>query len=138
MSEERILVEGETCWRLADANRVGLLVDGAAYFCALAAALERAEHSVLMVGWDFHSRTRLRRDAKVAPEEDELRSRLDAVAHRKPGLRVHALGWDFAPLYALEREMLPLLRLDRQTHRRVHFAWTTSTPWVLPITRRSW
>jgi phosphatidylserine/phosphatidylglycerophosphate/cardiolipin synthase-like enzyme/uncharacterized membrane protein YdjX (TVP38/TMEM64 family) len=64
---------------------------------------------------------RLRRDAQVAPEEDELRSRLDAVARRKPGLRVHALGWDFAPLYALEREMLPLLRLDRQTHRRVRF-----------------
>ena len=121
MSESPILVEGETCWRLATANRVALLVDGAAYFRTLAAALERAERSVVMVGWDFHSRTRLRRDEQVAPEEDELRSRLDAAARRRSGLRIHVLGWDFAPLYALEREALPLLRLDWQRHRRVHF-----------------
>jgi len=121
MSESPILVEGETCWRLAAAKRVALLVDGAAYFRSLASALELAERSVVMVGWDFHSRTRLRRDAQEAPEADELRSRLDAAARRRPGLRVHVLGWDFAPLYALEREALPLLRLDKQSHRRVHF-----------------
>lgn len=121
MSEGRILVEGQTCWRLAAAKRVALLVDGAAYFGALAAALERAAHSVLMIGWDFHSRARLRRDAHAEPEADELLSRLDAAVRRRRGLRVHLLGWDFAPLYALDRELLPLLRLDRWSHRRVHF-----------------
>jgi phosphatidylserine/phosphatidylglycerophosphate/cardiolipin synthase-like enzyme/uncharacterized membrane protein YdjX (TVP38/TMEM64 family) len=121
MDEDRILVECKTCWRLATAKRVAFLVDGAAYFRALAKALERAERSVLMLGWDFHSRARLRREPQSEPEADELRSRLDAAARRRPRLRIHVLGWDFAPLYALEREALPLLRLDRQSHRHVRF-----------------
>ena len=33
-----ILQEGETCWRIARAERAALLVDGAAYFEALRAA----------------------------------------------------------------------------------------------------
>jgi phosphatidylserine/phosphatidylglycerophosphate/cardiolipin synthase-like enzyme/uncharacterized membrane protein YdjX (TVP38/TMEM64 family) len=116
-----LLVEGETCWRLARAGRVSLLVDGAAYFDALAAAIDRAERSILMLGWDFHSRTRLLRDPQADPRADELGSRLDAAARRHPRLRVRLLGWDFAPLFALEREVLPLLRLDRWRHPRVHF-----------------
>jgi len=50
---ERILIEGETCWRRAHSERVAFLVDGAQYFAALAAAIERARGSIWMVGWDF-------------------------------------------------------------------------------------
>ncbi|MGH0034673.1 MAG: VTT domain-containing protein [Myxococcota bacterium] len=121
MTEQRILVEGETCWQRARAGRVALLVDGASYFSALATAIERAERSILMLGWDFHSRTRLRRDDSSDPEADELRLRLDAAVRARRGLHVNVLGWDFAPIYALEREALPLLRLDMRSHRRVRF-----------------
>jgi phosphatidylserine/phosphatidylglycerophosphate/cardiolipin synthase-like enzyme/membrane protein YqaA with SNARE-associated domain len=34
---------------------------------------------------------------------------------------VYALSWDFAMLYALEREWLPVYKLDWRTHRRLSF-----------------
>jgi len=121
MSTTPLLVEGETCWRRVRARRAAFLVDGAAYFDVLATALERAERQVVLVGWDFHSRTRLRRRDGEDAEADALAVRLDAAARRRPELRIHVLCWDFAPLYALEREALPELRFGFATHERVRF-----------------
>jgi phospholipase D1/2 len=114
----RILREGETCWRRRGASRVCFLVDGADYFEALAAALERAEHRVAMVGWDFHSRVALRR--RDGQPRDELAEILDRIARRRR-VRCTVLGWDFSMIYALERELTPLLRFGLGTHRRVRF-----------------
>ncbi|UCE86446.1 MAG: hypothetical protein JSU66_01535, partial [Deltaproteobacteria bacterium] len=117
----QVLVEGRTCWRRPRADRVAVLVDGAAYFAALAEAIERAERQILMLGWDFHSRVRLRRDGRPHALPDELAALLDAAVARRRRLHVYILGWDFAMIYALERESLPLYRLGLRTHRRVHF-----------------
>ncbi len=97
-----------------------MLVDGAAYFTALADAIERAERSVLMVGWDFHSRVRLRRGGDPEAERaSELVALLESAVRRRRRLRVRVLAWDFPMLYALEREWLPLYRFDLSTHRRI-------------------
>ena len=69
-----IAVEGRTCWRRAHAGRVAFLVDAEAYFAAFAAAAERAERSIIVLGWDVHSGIRLRRDGRthvVAAEEPD-------------------------------------------------------------------
>lgn len=118
---ERLLVEGRTCWRVEPARRVACLVDGEAYFEAVADAIARARRQILMIGWDFHSRVRLRRTAEPDGLPDELAARLDAVVERREDLHVHLLGWDFAMLYAFEREALPLYRLGLRTRPRVHF-----------------
>jgi phosphatidylserine/phosphatidylglycerophosphate/cardiolipin synthase-like enzyme len=96
-------------------------VDGSAYYPAFAEAVERARHSVLIAGWDIHSKIPLRKDGVPRDLPDTLAAFLDAVARRTPGLHIHILSWDFAMLYALERETLPLLQLGWRTHRRVHF-----------------
>ena len=57
-----VLVEGKNCWRIAPANRVAFLIDGASYFAAFLSAVERAQRSVLIVGWDFDSRIQLQHD----------------------------------------------------------------------------
>ncbi|HEX5043895.1 MAG TPA: VTT domain-containing protein [Candidatus Polarisedimenticolaceae bacterium] len=103
------------------ASRLGFLVDGSAYYPAFAEAVERARHSVLITGWDIHSKIPLRKEAAPPGLPDTLAAFLDAVARRTRGLHVHILTWDFAMLYALERETLPLLQLGWRTHRRVHF-----------------
>ena len=48
-----VLRPGLTCWRTERAGRVAVLVDGADYFVAARAAMERARHSILLVGWDI-------------------------------------------------------------------------------------
>lgn len=114
---EPLLAPGRNCWRVARAGRLRFLVDGEAYFSALASALRAAQRRVWILGWDVHSRTRLRPD----DPNSELGRFLDACAEEQPELHVHVLAWDFAMIYALERESLPVYRLGWKTHRRVHF-----------------
>jgi phosphatidylserine/phosphatidylglycerophosphate/cardiolipin synthase-like enzyme/uncharacterized membrane protein YdjX (TVP38/TMEM64 family) len=118
----RILRPGTNCWCLAHARRLAFLVDGAAYFSALRAAAMRARQSILVIGWDVDSRTRLPRNDD---ESDDLPERfgdfLNDLAKRHPGLQVHILDWDFAMLFALDREVLPLYQLGWRTDRRVRF-----------------
>lgn len=113
----RILVENDTCWRIARAGRVALLIDGENYFAAVRSAMLRATRSIYIVGWDIDSRVRL-----TCPDEagddgapDSLGALLTHIAERRPDIRVHVLLWDYSMLYALEREPLPSLNLDWRT-----------------------
>src|ERR1043165_5885458 len=83
-----ILREGKNCWKLARAGRVKFLIDGAAYFAALADALERAEESIVIVGWDFDSRIKLRPNAKHARDLGRF---LKSLIWRKRRLRLNVL-----------------------------------------------
>ena len=116
-----ITAEGRNCWRRARANRVAFLVDGAAYFDAFARAVERARHSILVAGWDFNTRIRLRRDGSQGDVSDRLGELLNTVVSRRAGLHAFVLDWDFAMIYAMDREVLPSYRLAWRTHRRFHF-----------------
>src|SRR5258705_13644677 len=98
-------VPGRNCWRSERADRVAFMVDGASYFGALAEALERVERRVLIVGWDFHGRTRLRPGAPADDLPDELGPRLDALVRRRPELEVRVLEGDYSLLYPLERRL---------------------------------
>ena len=97
---EAILRENRNCWKIADASRAKFLVDGAAYFSALADALDQARESVLILGWDFDSRIRLKHDRDDFPS---LGGYLNSLASRRPTLNIHVLVWDFALIYALDR-----------------------------------
>jgi phospholipase D1/2 len=118
---QRILVEGRNCWRVARAQRAAFLIDGAAYFAAFAAAAEQAQESIFIVGWDVDSRVHLVPDNGPRTLPGELGHFLNALVSRRPRLQVYILDWDFAMVFALEREPLPMLRLGRRSHRRVHF-----------------
>jgi phospholipase D1/2 len=115
-----ILRPGDNCWRVADASRVAMLVDGAAYFEAFVHAVLRAREQVLIVGWDIQSRARLMPEMPDGLP-NELGPFLDAVVRRNRKLRVYLLDWDFSLVFALERELLPAIRLGWRTHRRVTF-----------------
>src|SRR5581483_8161705 len=53
---------------------------------------------------------------------------LNAVVSRPHGPQAHVLTWDFAMLYALDREWLPLYKLDWRTHRRLKFRMDDKHP----------
>ena len=96
-------------------------MDAAAYFGAFAEACERAERSIWILAWDLLSSVRLRRDGARRDVPDELAPFLRALLERRPRLHIHVLSWDFAMIYALERESLPLLERGLGSHRRLHF-----------------
>ncbi len=130
-STERRLVEGYTCWRRVHATRMAFLVDGAAYFTAFKAAVARARRSILILSWDVNSKMRL---TPGSPEPgdgawpDQLGAFLNAVVSREGGPEAYVLNWDFAMIYAFERELFPVFKLDWRTHRRLHFQLDSAHP----------
>ena len=121
---QSILRSPDNCWKIADASRVKFLVDGAAYFSALADALIRAEESILILGWDFDSRIRLKLDSNFP----NLGDYLNHLAEQRPGLNIHLLIWDFAMIFALERERPPLFGSGWSRHPRVHLHMDSAHP----------
>jgi phosphatidylserine/phosphatidylglycerophosphate/cardiolipin synthase-like enzyme/uncharacterized membrane protein YdjX (TVP38/TMEM64 family) len=79
------------------------------------AAIARAKKSVFILGWDFDSRIHL------VPQPDdgyprELGEFLKEVVRRNRELQMYVLSWDFAMVFALDREWLPLYKFGWKTH----------------------
>ncbi|MGF1612227.1 MAG: VTT domain-containing protein [Kiloniellales bacterium] len=129
LAVERFAEQGRTCWQRAQANRLAVLVDAAAYFRAFKAAALRAQHSILIVGWDIHSRTSLEFPDEADPDlPNELGPFLDHLVTRREGLRVRVLVWDSPLIYSVDREWLPQARFDWFTHPRLCFALDSQHP----------
>ena len=119
--KRQILQEGRNCWRILPASRVAFLVDAEAYFSAFASAAQKARQSILIAAWDIDSRIQLFRDSKRRNLPTRLGHFLRALVRQQEDLHIHILNWDFAMIYAFERELLPVFRLPWQKHKRIHF-----------------
>jgi len=115
---------GETCWRVETPSRAGVLVETSTYFDALRRACEGAEHSILILGWDFDRRERLGREDDAPTIEAFLCSLLE----NQPRLQIYLLSWDYAFVYAAEREWFQELRLRHGTHERLHVKFDSAHP----------
>jgi len=125
MKPAPICVEGRNCWRIAPANRAAFLIDGDAYYSALASTFKRARHSILINGWQLDSRFRLcPADSTCLAFGDFLHD----LVHRNRQLHIYVLLWDFAMIYATDREIVPLYAHPWRTHRRIHFLLDSGHP----------
>jgi phosphatidylserine/phosphatidylglycerophosphate/cardiolipin synthase-like enzyme/uncharacterized membrane protein YdjX (TVP38/TMEM64 family) len=127
---QTLLHPGRNVWRVERAARAAVLIDGAAYFHAVREVLRKARRRVFILGWDMHSQTRL-----VGPkgEPDDgvpalFGDFLRALVQARPRLEIYLLSWDFAFLYAMEREFLPRLKLGWKTPASVHFQLDNAVP----------
>lgn len=118
--EKPILEPGKTCWRMAKAGQLALIVDAASYFASLRGAMIRAQRSIYLIGWDFDTRIRL--DPSVEDEwPDKLGPLLNALVKARPELEIRVLKWDVGVLQTLGRGATPLFILDWVASKRVHF-----------------
>ncbi|MEW5727637.1 MAG: phospholipase D-like domain-containing protein, partial [Pseudomonadota bacterium] len=123
----RLARPGRNCSVVARAGRLGLAVDAEAYYRALAHALRRARRSILVVGWEFDSRTDLVREDS-GQRGEEIGALLNKVVRERPALTAHVLIWDTALIYAVNREIFGLVRMNWLTPRRLHFCLDDSHP----------
>ncbi len=132
MTEHReassLCVPGRNCWRLETAARVAFLVDADTYFKAFVAAAELAQRSLLIAGWDFHSRTRLLWDDQGENGHLDLGEFLNDLTRRRRDLEIHILIWDYPMIFGVDREWAPLLGLGWKPRRRVHFRYDNTHP----------
>jgi phospholipase D1/2 len=117
-------------WRIEAARRAAVLIDAAAYFGAVRAALREARRTVFIVGWDIHSQTRLVGPSGRADDDFPVPfgEFLSELVRRRPGLEVCLLLWNYSLLYATERELFPTYSLRWNTPSRVRFCLDDGVP----------
>lgn len=95
---DTIFRPGENCWRLAHVRRASALIDAASYFLRLEQVLSQATRQVLIIGWDFDWRIRLRPDD---PSSDALQLGpfLASLATARPELEISILIWSIAVVH---------------------------------------
>ena len=128
MTASGILKEGRNCWCIEHAKRVCFLIDGADYFHAFRESAKEAEHSIFILGWDINSQFKLEREATDDDFPVPLGDFLNELARRKHRLDIHVLDWDFAMIYAAEREWLSTYKMAWTTHKRLHFRLDSHHP----------
>ncbi len=118
---KELLTPGKNCWKLAHADRASFLIDGEAYFQALHQAMRQARKSIIIVGWDVHSELQLIRHDDNDEYPRTLGKFLNYLVSKREDLEIFLLSWDFAMIYAMEREFFPRYKLKWRTHKRIHF-----------------
>ena len=114
--------EGDNCWSVNHAERLGWCIDGENYFGALRDSLGKARREILIVGWDIDSRFELIRDENHPDYPSRLCDTLQELVDATDSLSVRVLAWDFAVVYAMERELLPARAFGWRKSEHLHFA----------------
>ena len=106
------------------------MIDAAAYFGAVRASLLKARRRVFILGWDIHSRAPLVGETGRADDgyPEHLADFLAALVRERPQLEIFVLLWDYAVLYAAERELFPTYALRWNTPRRIRFCLDDAVP----------
>jgi len=125
-----LLRPGRNVWRIEQARRAAVLVDGANYFGALREAMLNARETIHIVGWDLDSRMKL-----VGPEgkaddglPETLAAFLSALVARNPRLRIRLLLWDYSVVFAFERELTPIYSFMWSTPPQIELCLDDALP----------
>lgn len=117
---------------VSHAPRAALLVDAEEYYRAFAAAAERAVQSIVILGWDFDSRTPLNWGPTRSTVPVRVGDFLNFLVKRHRGLHIYILNWDypmlFAVLFGTDRETRPLYGLTWKPRRGVHLRYDNTHP----------
>ncbi len=129
VQETKLLQPGHNCWRVTESASAKILIDADAFFTEFSRVAARAEQTITIIGWDIDSRSRL---FVTRPHDlddslpNQLGHFLKTLLKKKPKLQVRILTWDYAILYALEREWIPLLRFGWR--RRLRYVRDNNHP----------
>ncbi|APH74403.1 phospholipase [Aquibium oceanicum] len=126
-TRQPVIRDGKNCWKVARARRASVIVDGADYFAALEASLRLARQSIVILGWDFDGRIRLRPD--VEPQESPpLGDLLRKLVEEHEGLEVRILMWSESVVHAPGSTSEMLFGAPWQEHPRIRVKLDTYHP----------
>jgi phosphatidylserine/phosphatidylglycerophosphate/cardiolipin synthase-like enzyme len=117
--DDRILRPGETCWRIEPADRLALIIDAADYFRLVKAAMLKARHSIMLIGWDFDTRIVFEPEKQTLEGPNRLGEFISWLPKQRPELNLYLLKWDLGMIQALGRGMTPVFILNWMTSNRL-------------------
>jgi phospholipase D1/2 len=127
MPAQSLFKPGENCCAVACADRVSFVVDADGYFRLFHRAAQRAERSIVILGWDFDSRTVLEHEEGREPVI--LGDFLNRLVQGKRQLEVKILDWDYPIVFGTDRELPPTLGISSwKPHRRIDFRFDDTHP----------
>lgn len=122
---DRLLTEGQTCWRVARADQFACVVDAADYFKHVKAAMSRAQHRIMLIGWDFDARMTFERGVTTLPGPNQLGPLLYWILRKRPALEVYLLKSNLRLLPAFDGiwfGLTPVSFLNQISSKRMHLA----------------
>jgi phosphatidylserine/phosphatidylglycerophosphate/cardiolipin synthase-like enzyme len=131
MSDDRLLITGQTCWRVERAEQFACIVDAADYFTHVKTSMLRAEHRIMLIGWDFDARMTFERGVKTLPGPNLLGTFLYWMLWKRPALDIYLLRSNLRLLPAFDDVwfgVTPVPVLNRVTSKRIHFATDGAHP----------
>lgn len=120
VSSSPITHEGRNCWRRVRANHLSFIIDADQYFCSLLHVFLKAQNAIYILGWDIDSRLKLNCTESFTGLPKRLGELLNAIVKQRPQLHIYILSWDFAFIYALERESFSKYKFGGHTHPNIH------------------
>lgn len=123
-----MLVPGETCRKIAHADRLATIVDAADYFRHAKAAMLKARHRIILIGWDFDTRIKLEPSNPTLEGPNRLGDFLKWLPDNRPDLDIYLLKWNVGAFVAMSRGMAPIFVENWFTGRRLHFEIDAAHP----------
>lgn len=96
---------------------MSIVVDGADYFSILENLMSEAQQQVLLIGWDFDTRVKLRPESG-GPTLGKL---INRIAKSKPDLDVYILKWNLSLAYSIYRMKFAPYLLRWFKRSNIHF-----------------
>ncbi|MGW0323565.1 phospholipase D-like domain-containing protein [Nocardia sp. NPDC003183] len=126
--EQPILSPGETCWQIAEADRLACIVDAADYFRHAKSAMLQASKRIVLIGWDFDTRIKFEPHGKTLEGPERLGKFLSWLPRHRPDLEIYLLKWNIGAFTAMSRGMTPIFVVNWLTDRRLHFEMDAAHP----------
>ncbi len=131
MGDDRLLISGQTCWRVAHADQFACIIDAADYFRHVKTAMMRAQHRIMLIGWDLDSRMTFERGEKTLPGPNQLGAFLYWLLWKRPSLEAYLLKSNLRLLPAFDGiwfGLTPVSVVNQISSRRMHFAIDGARP----------
>ncbi|MET0360046.1 MAG: phospholipase D-like domain-containing protein [Pararhizobium sp.] len=125
---QTLLVEQQTCWRVARADRLSVIVDAEAFFRHARQAMMKAKRSIVLIGWDFDTRIDLVPGKSTDGSPDKLGRFLNWLAERNEALNIRILKWDMGLFASLVRGETPVYMLGWLFSDRVSLKLDSAHP----------
>ncbi|MDO6415597.1 phospholipase D-like domain-containing protein [Sphingomonas sp. BIUV-7] len=113
-------IEKQAVWRVAQADRMSVIVDADDYFRNARLAMLKARRRIMLIGWDFDARIHLIDEGRGQGEPATVGDLIYWLVERNPQLEIYLLRWDVGALKTLVRgsNIFTLVRWMR--HPRIH------------------
>jgi phosphatidylserine/phosphatidylglycerophosphate/cardiolipin synthase-like enzyme len=131
MSDDRLLIPDQTCWRVARADQYAGIIDAADYFFHVKSAMMRAQHRIMLIGWDLDARMTFERGKKTLAGPNQLGAFLYWLLWKRPDLEAYLLKSNLRLLPAFDGiwfGLTPVSVVNQISSKRMHFAIDGARP----------